>query len=95
MNPYLRFSIITLFFTICIIYVLIPRYSEIETSNIGWTNKDKQEFIASCIGDGIGSKELCNCVLSKLQIKFSGLQDMYTNPQMRIIMKTVSSECKK
>ena len=25
MNPYLRFSIITLFFTTCIIYVLVPR----------------------------------------------------------------------
>ena len=96
MNPYLRFSIITLFFTACIIYVLIPKYVDISISDEGWPAKDKQEFISNCIGGGIGSsEELCYCMLAKLQSKFSGLQDMYSNPQMPMIMKTASSECKK
>lgn len=106
MNPYLRFSIITLFFTVCIVYVLTPKYGDIsiedkewaDTSigNKGWTFEDKQEFISNCIDGGIGSsEELCYCMLAKLQSKFSGLQDMFSNPQMPTIMKTASSECKK
>ena len=90
MNPYLRFSIITLFFTACMIYVLIPRSKNIS----GWTLDDKQEFLNECIGN-MGTEELCQCVMSKLQIKFTSLDDMYKNPQMvRETMQSASSECK-
>ena len=90
MNPYLRFSNITLFFTACMIYVLIPRSKNIS----GWTLDDKQEFLTECIGN-MGTEDLCQCVMSKLQAKFTSLDDMYKNPQMvRETMQSASLECK-
>ena len=91
MNSYFRFSIITLFFSICIIYVLIPRNRDVS----GWKLQDRQEFLTGCIGN-IGTEELCKCVMNKLQTKFTSLDDMYKNPQMVAeTMKAVSLECKK
>jgi len=95
MNSYLRFSIITLFFIACVIYVLIPKYGNISISNKGWTSEDKQEFLISCIGN-MGTEELCGCIMSKLQDQFISLDDMYRNSQALIeTMQSASSECKK
>ena len=91
MKKYFRFIVVTLFFMGCIAYVIILSNSE---ESIGWAEVDKQGWIDSCVGIGIGDIDLCNCVLNKLQIKYTSLEEMYKNPQeMAASMRSISAEC--
>ena len=92
MKQYVRFSIITFFFMLCVAYVIILSQP---TKSSGWSAKDKQDWLSSCIGGEIGTEKLCNCIIDKLQMRFSSLEDMYKNPQLiGSTMQAVSSECK-
>ena len=77
---------------VCVSYVLILS-NPAKVS--GWSVKDREDWLNSCIGGGIGTEELCNCIVDKLQMRFNSLEDMYTNPQkIAPMMQAVSSECK-
>ena len=92
MKQYLRFSIVTFFFMVCVAYVVILSQP---AKASGWSAKDKQDWLSNCIGGGIGTEELCNCIIDKLQMRFSSLEDMYKNPQLiASTMQAASSDCK-
>ena len=93
MRAYFRFIATTLFFMGCVAYIVVSsNYQEFS----GWTKEDKEDWIDSCVGIGIGDKELCDCVLSKLQLRYASIEEMYKDPQkMTASMRSISAECKK
>ena len=93
MRKYFRFIVATFFFMGLIAYVIVSSNRQELT---GWTEEDRQGWIDSCIGIGIGDKDLCDCVLSNLQLRYPSLEEMYKDPQeMAVSMRSISAECKK
>ena len=93
MREYYRFIAVTLFFMGCVAYILVLSNPEESTS---WSKEEKESWIDSCIGLGIGDKDLCNCVLKELESKYISIEDMYKDPQeMAVSMRLISAECKK
>ena len=93
MRKYFRFIIATLFFMGFVAYVIV---SSNPKESASWTQEDREGWIDSCVGLGIGDKDLCDCVLSKLQLRYPSLEKMYKNPQeMAASMRSISIECKK
>ncbi len=77
---------------LCVSYVFILTNPDKVS---GWSAKDREDWLNSCIGSGIGTEELCNCIIDKLEMRFNSLEDMYSNPQtIAPMMQVVSSECK-
>lgn len=40
----------------------------------GWSNAEKNKFMNDCTGGG-GNKQLCSCILGKLQTKYKNMQE--------------------
>ena len=55
-------------------YVIVLSNPKESTS---WSKEDKESWIDSCIGLGIGDKDLCDCVLKELESKYISIEDMY------------------
>ena len=92
MRKYFRFIVVTLLFMVFIAYVIVLSRPQQIT---GWSQKDREDWIDSCIGIGIGDRDLCSCVLSKLQLRYTSIEEMYKNPQkMAASMRSISLECK-
>ena len=93
MKVYFRFILTTLLFMGCVAYVIVSiNYQEFS----GWTKEDREDWIESCVGIGIGDEELCDCVLRKLELRYTSIEEMYKDPQeMAASMRSISAECKK
>ena len=96
MQRYLRFFFITLVFFISLIYVLNPWHSSTQSNDmVSWSYQSKMSWLRSCVDGNIGTLDLCECVLSKLQLKFDNPDEMYNNPQRMIeAMRESSAACK-
>ena len=93
MRKYFRFIIATLFFMGFVAYVIVSSNPKESTS---WTQEDREGRIDSCVELGIGNKDLCDCVLNKLQLRYPSLEEMYKDPQeMAASMRSISIGCKK
>ena len=66
-------------------------------STAGWSNADRQQFIADCVAENIGDENLCSCLLSDMELEFSNYEvfNNSNNQNAKDILLTSFLECQK